>query len=225
MRIETPQPVGSARDQAAYWTVLLHTTENMGTVLPEFQKWLEAAPAHRPEFTRVEAVWRALDDLRDRGLLGEDTHSPIPSTQPLKRAAIAKGSWKRPVRVAALLGAIVLSIVGFQRLAHEGALQVRWCPPAPSRGDASHCWTAGLLSLNGQTLAQVAQQFNHYNRRKLLPDADITQVPIAGLYAATDPDEFATSLQRMLGIEHTVSRDSKTGEEVIHLHGRKPRNR
>jgi ferric-dicitrate binding protein FerR (iron transport regulator) len=244
MTTETPPDVGSVRDQAAYWTVLLHTVENLAPVLPLFYRWLEAAPAHRPEFVRVDAVWRALDDLRDRGLLC-DTFSPIPSTQPLMRPPIAPhallelrrpeargqtggrrimDSWRRTVRVGATLGAIAVFAVGLHRLADEGSLQVRLCDPVPSKEDARHCWMTGFLSFNGETLAQVAQQFNRYNHRKLFPDADITQVPIAGLYPSTDPDGFADALQGMLGIEHTLSRDPKTGEETIHLHRNKPHN-
>lgn len=223
MTSERSRQVESVRDQAAYWTVLLHTVENLAPVLPSFYRWLEAAPAHRPEFVRVEAVWRALDDLRDRGLLGE-THSPIPSTQALTRPPIAPGSSKHPVRVAVTLAAILMFGIGLHRLAHESTVQVRLCNPVLSKLDARRCWASGLLTLNGETLAQVAQQFNHYNRRKLSPDADITQVPIAGLYSSVDPDGFANALQRMLGIEHTVLRDPQTGEEIIHLHGKKPGN-
>lgn len=100
--------------------------------------------------------------------------------------------------------------------------RVQYCKPTPSKVDARLSWTAGLLSFNGETLAQAAQKFNRYNRRKLQVDTQIAAVPIGGLFPSSNPDGFANAIGRMLGVEHIFWRNPKTGEEVIFLRGKKP---
>jgi transmembrane sensor len=99
-----------------------------------------------------------------------------------------------------------------------GRIQLR--PPAQSNVDGRLSWTAGLVSFDGEPLEEAAEKFNRYNRRKLIVDPQIAQQPVAGLFRSTSPGEFADALE-MLNIEHWVSRDSKTNEEVIYLRPKK----
>jgi ferric-dicitrate binding protein FerR (iron transport regulator) len=98
--------------------------------------------------------------------------------------------------------------------------RVHFCESTPVV-DRRIFWTAGLLSFSGETLTQVAQKFNRYDKRKLKIDPSIANVPIGGLFPSHNPEGFADALQR-LGIDHTNLRDSKTGEETILLRGKAP---
>jgi len=62
-------------------------------------------------------------------------------------------------------------------------------------------WHEGMLLFNGQTLADVAAQFNRYNERKLvITDATVGRVRIGGYFRATDLDSFVRVLQERFGV-------------------------
>lgn len=62
-------------------------------------------------------------------------------------------------------------------------------------------WHDGMLLFNGQSLADVAAQFNRYNERKLvISDAAVGQVRIGGYFRATDLDSFVRVLRERFGI-------------------------
>jgi transmembrane sensor len=62
-------------------------------------------------------------------------------------------------------------------------------------------WHDGMLLFNGQTLADVAAQFNRYNERKLvIADPAVGRVRIGGYFRATDLDSFVRVLQERFGI-------------------------
>ncbi|HEX5458492.1 MAG TPA: FecR domain-containing protein [Steroidobacteraceae bacterium] len=62
-------------------------------------------------------------------------------------------------------------------------------------------WHEGMLLFNGQTLADVAAQFNRYNERKLvIADPTVGRVRIGGYFRATDLDSFVRVLQERFGI-------------------------
>ncbi|MFL6605218.1 MAG: FecR family protein [Steroidobacteraceae bacterium] len=73
-------------------------------------------------------------------------------------------------------------------------------------------WTAGLLSFQGETLAEVTDEFNRYNRKHLVvTDPLIAERRIGGAFQATDPDSFVSALQKWFGIraDEQVSRDGE----------------
>jgi transmembrane sensor len=62
-------------------------------------------------------------------------------------------------------------------------------------------WTAGLLSFQGETLAEVTDEFNRYNRKHLVvTDPAIADRRIGGAFQATDPESFVSALQKWFGI-------------------------
>src|SRR5882757_1565396 len=62
-------------------------------------------------------------------------------------------------------------------------------------------WTAGLLSFQGETLSQVTDEFNRYNRKHLVvTDPLIADRRIGGAFHATDPESFVSALQKWFGI-------------------------
>jgi transmembrane sensor len=83
-------------------------------------------------------------------------------------------------------------------------------------------WTAGLLSFQGETLAQVTDEFNRYNRRQLLvTDPSIADRRIGGAFQATDPDSFVSALEKWFDVHADEQLPAPPGDAVIRLRGTK----
>ena len=62
-------------------------------------------------------------------------------------------------------------------------------------------WHQGMLLFDGQSLADVAAQFNRYNERKLVvADPTVGRLRIGGYFRATDLDSFVQVLVERFGI-------------------------
>ncbi len=78
-------------------------------------------------------------------------------------------------------------------------------------------WTAGLLSFQGETLSEVTDEFNRYNRKHLVvTDPSISNRRIGGAFQATDPDSFVSALQKWFGV-HADEEHENSGNGVIRL--------
>jgi len=65
-------------------------------------------------------------------------------------------------------------------------------------------WHQGMLLFNGQSLAEVAGEFNRYNERKLIiADPAAGRIRIGGYFRATDLDSFVRVLEARFGIVAT----------------------
>jgi transmembrane sensor len=79
-------------------------------------------------------------------------------------------------------------------------------------------WTAGLLSFQGETLVQVAEEFNRYNRRQMVVmDPAIAGRRIGGAFQATDPDSFTAALEKWFGVRVESQGSGESGTAVIKL--------
>jgi len=79
-------------------------------------------------------------------------------------------------------------------------------------------WTAGLLSFQGETLSEVTDEFNRYNRKHLVvTDPLIADRRIGGAFQATDPDSFVSALQKWFGIRADEQVSPDAGSPVIRL--------
>ena len=79
-------------------------------------------------------------------------------------------------------------------------------------------WTAGLLSFQGETLSEVTDEFNRYNRKHLVvTDASIATRRIGGAFQATDPDSFVSALQKWFGVHADEQLHDNSGNGVIRL--------
>jgi transmembrane sensor len=59
-------------------------------------------------------------------------------------------------------------------------------------------WTTGYLSFGGETLEEVAEEFNRYNPQQLvIEDSSIRRLRIGGNYQSTDPEGFVAALRPM----------------------------
>jgi transmembrane sensor len=78
-------------------------------------------------------------------------------------------------------------------------------------------WTAGLLSFQGETLSEVTDEFNRYNRKHLIvTDPSIANRRIGGAFQATDPQSFVAALRKGFGVRAQELRES-SDEGVIRL--------
>ena len=79
-------------------------------------------------------------------------------------------------------------------------------------------WTAGLLSFQGETLVEVADEFNRYNRKHLVViDPSIADRRIGGAFQATDPESFVSALQKWFGVHADEQVLSDAGTAIIRL--------
>jgi transmembrane sensor len=79
-------------------------------------------------------------------------------------------------------------------------------------------WTAGLLSFQGETLAEVTDEFNRYNRKHLVvTDPFIADRRIGGAFQATDPDSFVSALQKWFAIRAEEQVPADSSNAVIRL--------
>jgi transmembrane sensor len=79
-------------------------------------------------------------------------------------------------------------------------------------------WTAGLLSFQGETLAEVTDEFNRYNRKHLVvADPSIATRRIGGAFQATDPESFVSALRKGFGVRTDELTHENSGNGVIRL--------
>lgn len=79
--------------------------------------------------------------------------------------------------------------------------------PKPKRADvaAATAWTQRRLVFDASTLAEVIEEFNRYNTRRLvLRDASLARFPISGSFSSTDPSSLVHFLELQPGIRVTA---------------------
>lgn len=112
-----------------------------------------------------------------------------------------------------------------QVLVREGVVEVADVQPQPVRLSANHkasarrglgiaveplpadelgrrlAWRDGMISFDGDTLAQAAAEFARYSRmRILIDDPAVAERRVVGLYSATDPAGFARAVADSMGL-------------------------
>ena len=71
-------------------------------------------------------------------------------------------------------------------------------------------WRQGLLVFRRATLAQVAAQFNRYNREKLIVDKSAAELKIGGTFQSDNISDFAEVAREVLGV-----RIARHGDETV----------
>lgn len=61
-------------------------------------------------------------------------------------------------------------------------------------------WQDGLLILDGETLAEAAREFNHYNDLQIEVRGDSADLRVVGAFRNTDPEAFARTMQDLFGV-------------------------
>lgn len=71
--------------------------------------------------------------------------------------------------------------------------------------DRTLAWRSGKIDLAGETLAAAAEEFNRYNKRKIIiVDPAIASERFYGIFRVDDPMGFATSVRRSLDVPVSV---------------------
>jgi len=68
-------------------------------------------------------------------------------------------------------------------------------------------WQAGMLSFDGQRLAEVAAEFSRYDRRQVIVDPALASMRIGGQFRATNLEGFVTVLERSRGVRVSIETD------------------
>lgn len=96
-----------------------------------------------------------------------------------------------PVRVPA----------SFEVFARPGR-EVRIEPLAAEAVERKLAWRDGMISFNGDTLAEAAAEFSRYSdMRILIDDPEVAHRRVVGLYSSSDPAGFASTVAHSLGLE------------------------
>jgi len=112
----------------------------------------------------------------------------------------------------------------------EGAVELLMGDQKPFQVDAGQMadFDTNLIRLNesagvwflfrGEPLSDAVHEFNRYNpKRKIIVDEDVSRRSVQGRFSATNPQGFADIVAITWGMKCTVSRDSTTGTDTIHL--------
>lgn len=75
---------------------------------------------------------------------------------------------------------------------------------APDAIDNALAWREGQIALTGQSLVEAANEYNRYNRLKIIiQDPDLGRERLLGRYSADDPEGFSNAIARAFGAEVT----------------------
>ena len=75
-----------------------------------------------------------------------------------------------------------------------------------------------LLIFGGKPLSDVVHEFNRYNpKRQISVDGIVADPSVEGRYSATKPVGFANNVSLTWGMKYSISHDSNTGMDTIHL--------
>ena len=92
----------------------------------------------------------------------------------------------------------------------------------PERARRLLSWTTGKLIFDGESLQDIASEFNRYNRVKILVATEsIARLRVGGSFSATNPERFAQKLETIFNVRAVTVRSGGRGASVIIL---KPRN-
>jgi transmembrane sensor len=88
----------------------------------------------------------------------------------------------------------------------------------PERARRLLSWTTGKLIFDGDSLQDIASEFNRYNRSKILIATEsIGRLKIGGSFSATNPEGFAQKLETLFNIRALTVRSGGRGASVIVL--------
>ncbi len=82
-------------------------------------------------------------------------------------------------------------------------------PVPPAQIDRELAWQQGMISLDGRTLREAAEEFARYSpTRIIIEDPSLANRTVTGLFSANNPIGFAHAVQSSLGITVTIDGDT-----------------
>ena len=83
----------------------------------------------------------------------------------------------------------------------KGQVQVSIKDVMPDRVARELLWREGLLSFEGETLAEAIEQFARYSRQAVVLQGGVARERVSGLFSATDPAGFAHAVALSLRLK------------------------
>ena len=68
-------------------------------------------------------------------------------------------------------------------------------------------WQVGMLSFDGQTLAEVIEEFGRYDRRQVVIDPKLASLRIGGQFRASNLNGFVSVLERRFKVQVSIAAD------------------
>jgi transmembrane sensor len=88
----------------------------------------------------------------------------------------------------------------------------------PAQIERALAWQEGQIVFGGETLSEAVEEFNRYNRQKLVvADAGIAKLRMGGRFETTDVEGFVSALQNTFGVRAMVVRSGGAGASMIVL--------
>jgi transmembrane sensor len=82
-------------------------------------------------------------------------------------------------------------------------------PEAADEVDRKLAWRSGLIILDGDTLAQAAEEFNRYNDRQIvIEDPELAAKTYVGRFRTNDPEAFVKAVALTLGTRTETTSDA-----------------
>jgi transmembrane sensor len=104
-----------------------------------------------------------------------------------------------PAKSMSAPGTLPVLRAGRFAIAHAAQLEVR--DIGEDEVARKLAWQRGMLGFNGQTLAEVAAEFNRYNEKKLeIEEPAVGQLRIGGYFRTTNIDAFVRVIEERFGI-------------------------
>lgn len=83
----------------------------------------------------------------------------------------------------------------------KGQVQVSIKDVTPDRVERELMWREGLLSFEGDTLAEAIEEFSRYSRQQVVLQGAVARERVSGLFSATDPAGFAHAVALSLKLK------------------------
>ena len=90
----------------------------------------------------------------------------------------------------------------------KGQVQVSIKDVTPDRVERELMWREGLLSFEGETLAEAIGEFSRYSRQKVVLQGAVARERVSGLFSSTDPAGFAHAIALSLKLKTKKENDA-----------------
>ncbi len=108
---------------------------------------------------------------------------------------VSKPGQPRPVRVAANVVAVTAASAGVAVPLAASVAPVRTQTLGPNEVVRGLAWREGMLSFDGETLAEAAAEFDRYSTTRIvIDDPELGHETVTGLFSASDPQGFAKAV-------------------------------
>jgi len=91
---------------------------------------------------------------------------------------------------------------------YKGQVQISIRDVTPDMVERSLMWREGLLSFEGETLAEAIDEFSRYSRQKVLLQGAVARERVSGLFSATDPAGFSRAIAISLRLKIKTENDT-----------------